>query len=258
MYSVQWAGTVGHSGSQWGNDVTLNLNRKRNNKRHHCVGVEWVVVGVHNYCCEELLSIDFLPFFFFFYFCCRYSVCVYLSSGVSMSSSAPIMSPVVSCMGLEPKSMDVMPSSIVIVLFLFLWLWVGWVCFCCCCCCAVSVTVQFFTVQLDLLLLMWLQVSIDRIESRNSNVTELFAYFLYYFLRLSSSIDVNGADKMRRESCVWNLKIDYSIFSKTFCVVLYGRSRVKWLSNGEYVKIYTQRMYVCMYVHNCNGYIEFI
>lgn len=51
MYSVQW--TVGrHSGSQWGNDVTLNLNRKRNNKRHHCVGVEWVVVGVHNYCCE--------------------------------------------------------------------------------------------------------------------------------------------------------------------------------------------------------------
>lgn len=74
---------------------------------------------------SEILSIDFLPFFFFFYFCCRYSVCVYLSSGVSMSSSAPIMSPVVSCMGLEPKSMDVMPSSIVIVLFLFLWLWVG-------------------------------------------------------------------------------------------------------------------------------------
>lgn len=32
-----------------------------------------------------------------------------------MSSSADMMSPVVSCMGLEPKSMDVMPSSIVIV-----------------------------------------------------------------------------------------------------------------------------------------------
>lgn len=26
------------------NDVTLNLNGKRNNKRHHCVGVEWVIV----------------------------------------------------------------------------------------------------------------------------------------------------------------------------------------------------------------------
>jgi len=41
----------------------------------------------------------------------------YLSSGVSMSSSGrtSFMSPVVSCMGLEPKSMDVIPSNIVIV-----------------------------------------------------------------------------------------------------------------------------------------------
>lgn len=34
---AQWV-TVGR------NDVTLNLNGKRNNKRHHCVGVEWVIV----------------------------------------------------------------------------------------------------------------------------------------------------------------------------------------------------------------------
>lgn len=48
---------------------------------------------------------------------------VYLSSGVSMSSSDDMMSPVVSCMGLEPKSMDVMPSSIVIVVDgVFSWL----------------------------------------------------------------------------------------------------------------------------------------
>lgn len=75
---------------------------------------------------SDILSIDFFYCCFDCFFFCCYSVCVYLSSGVSMSSSAPIMSPVVSCMGLEPKSMDVMPSSIVIVLFfLFLCLWVG-------------------------------------------------------------------------------------------------------------------------------------
>lgn len=123
---AQWV-TVGR------NDVTLNLNGKRNNKRHHCVGVECVVVrgdtgGWMGAETSDILSIDFFFYCFFFFCCCCccYSVCVYLSSGVSMSSSAPIMSPVVSCMGLEPKSMDVMPSSIVIVLFLFLFLlWVG-------------------------------------------------------------------------------------------------------------------------------------
>lgn len=55
MYSVQC--TVGrHSGSQWGNDVTLNLNRKRNNKRHHCVGVEWVDVGARGVKSFQLIS----------------------------------------------------------------------------------------------------------------------------------------------------------------------------------------------------------
>lgn len=170
---AQWV-TVGR------NDVTLNLNGKRNNKRHHCVGVKWVIVrgdtgmwGPRRVTSFQLISSAAAA-------STASSSAATQSVFTSLPASPwahrrPSCRPWSPAWGWSPSLWTSCPRALSL---------------CCSCACGwvefvfvVVAVVLFFTVQLDLLLLLllWLQVSIDRNESRNKKTLWNFASFLIIF-----------------------------------------------------------------------------